>query len=789
MLKIDGVSEGKNMSKENIYYTGVSINFKKIVYLLLKYKVSNIFLFILFLLGGVAYIYFTVPEYRTYMTIEVERPNPNPQHDFLRGIRQNNEGIETEIDVLRSRFLVEKALKSVKLDIQYFAKENLKTVEIYGESPFLVQDVKIKDEFFYGKMFKIKILDENSFYLSMEKDLGTKISQMFGKEERKREFEKFYLFDQKIDNPSFSFKIHKLKNIPKNRSFYFKINPFSSLINSALNNLSVSPFSFQSSVLKAEYQDTNPKRAKDFLNALGEEYLKQSIERKTKETSNSLYFIEDQLKIVNKRLQESQQKLKKFQAQNRLINIGVQSEDMIHRVSTYEARLAEAKVERDSLKILIRELRKGNYEAVSGFSAQYPVLANFVTNYQNAIIQRDRLLNDYTKMHPLVIANKKQIENIKESIKNTIEGIKKSIDIRIKELETSISSIEKTLISLPSKEKEYANLERKFRVNERLYNYLLERESEMKVAKAATVSQKRILDHAMENEIPVKPKKSLIMAVSVLLGIVSVIIITLLRYTLDTKIKTKRDIEEISQIPIFGEIPFITNKKLYKTAYVLDNPRSPASEALRTIRTNIEFTPSEHKSKIIVLTSTVPNEGKTVVTANLATVLGMGEKKCIVVSCDLRRPELHVKFSIPNRAGISNVLAGKVKLEDVIWEHEELTNFDIITSGFIPPNPYELLDSKKMREIIEKLRKTYDYIVIDTPPIDLVSDALLLMRYADITLFVCKSEFSDRRFVEKISALVEKYHIKNAGFILNAVKEKYREKMPYDERYLMYSRY
>ncbi len=778
------------MSKSDVYYSGVSINFKKILYLLSKYKLSNIFIFLLFIAGGIFYIYFTTPEFRTYMTVEVEKNvNNGGGGDFLTQIRQSNEGIETEIDVLRSRFLVEKALETVDFNIQYYKKEGFKKVEIYKDVPFKVKDVNIKDDYFYGKLFKIVVKDNDSFYLSLDENLLDRVLKKIGLKKEEKEFEKLHLFNRKIETPYFSFVVEKIRDMREGEEYFFKINPFQSVVNSILNNLSVKPFSFQSSVLKVEFQDSNPQRAADFLNILGKEYLKQSVERKIQETSKSLAFIEEQLKIVNKRLQKSQEKLKIFQSQNKIVNVGVQSEDMIRRVSDYETRLAQAKIEKDSLDILLREIKRGNFEAVSGFSTQYPVLANLVQNYQNLLIQRDRLLNEYTELHPLVQANKKQLEQTKRAIKKTLDGIRKSLAVRIKELKQSIKNIESQLISLPSKEKDYANLERRYRVNERLYNYLLERESELKVAKAATVSKKRILDKALPDETPVKPKKSMIMAISLLLGIVSVFLMTILRYMTDTKIKTKKDIEEITDIPIYGELPFIADKRLYKTAYVLENPNLPASEALRTIRTNIEFTPSEHNSKIIVVTSTVPNEGKTVVTANLATILGMGEKKCIVVSCDLRRPELHLKFSLPNSVGLSNVLVGKAKLEEVIWEHEELTNFDIITSGFIPPNPYELLDSHKMKEVIETLRKNYDYIVLDTPPIDLVSDAFLLMRYADITLFVCKSEYSERRFIEKINYVVKKYKIKNPGIILNAVKEKYRDKLPYDERYLFYSKY
>jgi len=280
-------------------------------------------------------------------------------------------------------------------------------------------------------------------------------------------------------------------------------------------------------------------------------------------------------------------------------------------------------------------------------------------------------------------------------------------------------------------------------------------------------------------------KLPFIFAFSTLLGLFSVLVHTLLRTKLDVRLKTPEDITEATNMPLYGIIPFVENDT-YNSAYVLEDSTSTASEAFRAIKTNLDYVISPNGAKVILVTSSVPNEGKTVVAANLASVIGMSEKRVVILSLDLRRPEMHHKFGLTNKIGMSDVLSEKVSLKEVIWEHELYPNLNIITSGRIPPNPAELLSSSRMKKVVESLKKKYDYIILDTPPINYVADAVALFKYADINLFVVKSDFTEQKHMQELNTLIEKIGLENSGIILNSVKKKHNKLEQFDYKYLYY---
>ncbi len=325
-------------------------------------------------------------------------------------------------------------------------------------------------------------------------------------------------------------------------------------------------------------------------------------------------------------------------------------------------------------------------------------------------------------------------------------------------------------MKFPEKERELADLQRKYKINEKTYEFLLQKQAEMSINKASTVSNNRVLDRAVKEGMPVKPNMTMIAVASLILGLIVAMLLAFLRDFLDHKIKTREDLSSGTRIPFYGVIPHVRHSD---KMFTIDDQQSVASEALRLIRTNLEFIATENKSKVIVVTSTVPSEGKTTIATNLAAVFGMGDKKCIVLSLDMRRPMLHKVFSLTNKIGMSTILSKKSALKEVIWEHKKIKNLDIITSGPIPPNPSELMQVGKIEEIINELRGEYDYIIIDSPPMGLVTDALLLMKQADISLVVFRSEFSEKEYIKSLEDMVESYNINNVGLVLNGVKQKY----------------
>ncbi len=750
------------------------LGIKKVFSVLGKHKLTTLFIVLLFLFGGIVYSYFAQPTYETYSTVEVSNDQIDLSLDAVargQGIGQDTTLIDTQIEILRSRNLIEKAQKRVSYQIRYFTTRNYKTTELYKNNPFEIAELKVKDPLFYGTTFIIEPIDENTFYMKASRGglitvIIKTLYSLAGKDISELRYEGKHHFGEKIDNEYFSMVIKK-KGELTNPQYSFVVIDLDSAVKSVASRLNVVAASQNSSIIKIFYQDNNAQRAKDFLDSLVDLYLDQSIQQKTAQASSALTFVDQQLKEVSKKLQESAIRLENFKEENNVINIDTESDVTLRKLSDFQTRLSEIKIQEGTFNAVYEEFRSGNYEAVSALATDYPVLATLLESLQAAKAEKIDLLSTFMPNHPDVQEVDRKIEDIKMSLESAIESINDEIREKKRSLEDTIYANETMLLRLPEKERELAELQRKYEVNEKTYLFLLEKQAEMSINKASTVSSNRVLDRATVEKRPIKPAIPMILVASLLLGLIVAIAILLIRDFLDDKIKTKNDLTNNTKIPFYGMIPFI---KSSNSIFVLDDNQSIASEALRLIRTNLEFTPANNKGKAVLITSTVPGEGKTTVATNLAAVFGMSEKKCIVLSLDMRRPMLHKVFALTNKIGMSTVLSGKNELREVIWEHKKIKNLDIITSGPIPPNPSELLQSGKVNEIINELREEYDYVIIDSPPVGAISDTLVLMKMVDISLIVFRSEFSEKEYVKSIDEMVRTYDLKNVGLILNAVK-------------------
>jgi len=324
---------------------------------------------------------------------------------------------------------------------------------------------------------------------------------------------------------------------------------------------------------------------------------------------------------------------------------------------------------------------------------------------------------------------------------------------------------------LPSIQKEYLSLKRSFALNEKFYSYLLEKKTETEMKKAVTVSQNRIIDLSLLPRTPVKPKRKLIIAVGIILGLIFGLVLSFILEFLDEKIHTIQDLEKLTYLPILGDIPHYKNANKLRQI-VVSIPKSAISESFRSIRTNLQFMlQSEHK--IISVTSTVAGEGKTFVSSNLAYMLSLIDEKVVIINFDLRKPTLHNVFEIKNKVGLSNYLSNRADIDDIIVKNVyENLELDIIPSGPIPPNPSELIASQLTQKLFSELSKRYDYIILDTPPIEVVTDGRLLFKYSDLTIYVLRANYSKKDFVKIPHKLKSDNAVNRIGLVLNDVKDK-----------------
>ncbi len=315
----------------------------------------------------------------------------------------------------------------------------------------------------------------------------------------------------------------------------------------------------------------------------------------------------------------------------------------------------------------------------------------------------------------------------------------------------------------------FGQLQRKFSVNEKIYSYLLEKRSETAILKAATVSKNRIIDTALLPGAPIKPKRKLIVLVGMILGLIVGIALAFLRAFLDDRIKGEEDISHATNVPLLGMIPHIKEKDAAEKLKVVISPKSAVAESFRHLRTNLQFMEREKKSHIISVTSTIGGEGKTTVSMNLAAIMSMAEKKTILINMDMRKPTLHERFGLENVRGMSTLLSKHTSLAKVI-QHTEYTHLDVITSGPVPPNPSELIQGDLMEKVLEKLSEVYDVIIMDTPPVGLVTDARTLMHLSDTSIFVLRAEYSKKGFIKGIDELYKHDGIRGLGILLNDMK-------------------
>lgn len=762
-----------SIETQNNVYIEDKIDLKQLFESLSERKLTIIFVFFITLAFGIAFAYSAQPIYKTSTTIQVKTNDKQIQTDMLQAAIQGmpNIEIDTELGILQSYTLIKEALNNVVFDIRYFKKENFKTLEVFvDEAPFKVLYSYPENSEFIGRMFSIKPLDTDTFELSTLdswKDIiGLTQNPTYNAKHK---------YNEKIINEHFSITISKKRDFI-DEEYFFSFNDKRSLIENMIKpNLFANIFMKNGSIVEISYVDNLPQRAQIFTNALANAYIQQNININTEEATKKLDFIEKQIVEIKSNLEKSAINVEQFKQKYDLMDIATQTQASMQKLIVYDQEFVQIEIEEEQAKRVLELLETGDFSSLSIAPLQIsdPLINSLMQTLSEAERERRSLLVEFTERHPEVMKVTQNIAKIKNEILSNIKSLYQGIKNRRESIEKIIEKNEAYFKKLPEKEREYIDLMRKFQVNENMYAYLLEKQYEasiIKASKASKVSNSRIIDPALLPLKPLKQKISLIIAVSAVLGLILGIMIALIRNALDNTIKNYEDITNESKIPVIGSIPFI---KGYKDTYhvVHNDPKSVYAESFRAIRTNLQFMATYSSHKTIMISSTIPAEGKTTTSLNLGAILAMSDKKIIILNLNLRLPTLHKVFNLPNDSGMSNFLSGHTQPEEII-QNTEITNLDIISSGPVPPNPSELIMSERMEEIIEFLKQSYDYIILDTPPLGLVTDATILANLADITLLVVKSNYAKKGFVTNFEKTAKAHNIKNTGIILNALPRK-----------------
>ncbi len=745
------------------------IDLKEVFETIRRYKTAIVLFALLFTVGAAVYAYFKPNVYAANASIELKAEKfwGSRATDFMTQAFTGGEAnLDNEQLVLKSRFLALKALEYLDIGTRYFTEKNLREVELYKSSPFVVTTFFI-DKSAYGVRMRLIPEGGEKFLLKIEPPSPWTVGgvlRMAGILPKKKNnaltYEGHHTFGEMIATPWFKIRVDRLSEL-RNKEYSFSIVPNREMWRMVKSGVSTSLASKRGSIIIITYEDSVALRAKEVTNALTKAYLQQEIEVKTKEADKTLQFIDQQLAAIDEALKASQGNLEKFKQGNIVVDISEKASMTAEKLSDYESKLQELEIEQSVLSNLQQYIR--NNDDISGITLGATGFADaglikMISELKQKTIERKMLLTEFTEMHPDVIKLSEVINSLRNSILFTIKSSLSVLQQRKQSLTKIIDNYKASLAALPEQEQKLANLTRTAMVNEKIYSFLLEKRAETAILRSSTVSKTRLIDDAMLPSAPVKPKRSLIVIVGLILGVIVGIAYAFLREFIDNTIKRKEDIERLTHIPLYGVIPTIKGKK-FGSAFL---------EAFRTLRTNLEFMRNDKIYQTIVVTSTVSGEGKTTIAANLAVILAKGGKKVMVVDLDMRRAKLSEYFGLRNTVGISTLLSKKSTLEEVI-QHSDKEGVDIIAAGPTPPNPSELIMSDYAQEVMAELKERYDYIILDTPPVGLVTDALILMNRADASLLVVKYGYTKKEFVKGLDKLVQDHHLEHVGIVFNGV--------------------
>ena len=677
------------------------------------------------------------------------------------------------ITILESSLIIDKVLKEIEIGKRYFYKENYKTFELYKTSPFIV-DVEEMSPVLFGKKFFVTPVTSETFKLELKAKSKWSIAylknKIKGNKEKEIVYSKVHKYSELVNAPLFKIKVKRVSELSK-KQYFFQFIPNQYMAGMIKQNISAEFMGRGSSVLRIRYNDTVALRAQDVVTHVVSVFLDDQIEEKNKETDKALKFLDGELKDLSKNLNKSADKLKSFKQENEVVGNRMSFGEIAMRISTNKQEIRKMEVEKailENVKIYMENNQNLDGLIVNTEDLSNTLLTKKVEKYQELQEELNKRLLTYTEFHPEVIKiNDELSSNWKNIIYIVSNGILK-FNQKISSLKKDNTEYKVLLQSAPQKEFKLSSLTRDFSINNDLYAYLLQRRAELAMLESSSVSSSRIIESPSFVGSSYKPKRMMIVITGAILGFLFGSIFAFILHLRDDTIKDIQEVESMVELPFFGLIPKQVKNK-YTLAY---------EEAFRTLRTNLEFVNIDAESKVILVASAISGEGKSTTLKNLAEMLIKLNKKVIVLDFDLRRPSLHNYFmGVENSVGISTLLSGQSSLHETLQVTKD--NINILSAGPIPPNPSELIMSENSNILFQTLSKSYDYILIDSPPYTVVTDAKILIQKADITLFCMMVEHTRRDSVKALDDLVEKYAVKSAGIVYNGVSLKKSERHGY----------
>jgi len=740
-----------------------SINLKEIFNKLIDKWIWFILSIVICLIVAFLYTRYTAPIYQITAKILVNDDEKGgglgKQTGMLMdlgGLLGSKNSVDNEAEILKTRFLMEQVVRQMQLNIVYSLKTNLVRRELY-QPPFKLSILKAVDTI-SSTQFVVQRLGGNRLKISS------------------KNFEKEISWGEKFSvNKVGVLQIDPSQIGPiSDEEYVISVSSIDSRVAELMRQLSVAVSNKQVSIVDLGLSYPLPQKGEDILNTLISRYTAANLSDKNAIADSTYKFIKERLNKIAGELGDVENKVESFKQENRLADMSEQGKVLVQNTSEFASDLAKTETQINVLNDLEKYLKDNvNNKRVfpSSLLPQDLVFSNLMTQYNALLIEREKQLLGVTEESPFILNIDKQIAGLRGDILSNIQSSKNSYIITKNKIKSQLTQAEGQISGVPQVEKNYLKLARNQQIKQELYIFLMQKAEETAISKTSNISVAKTIDPPKARVAPISPKKNVIYGAGFVAGLMIPILLIFGLELFNITITTKEEITALTTVPVIGEISHNTSDD---NLIVANQNRSAISEQFRALRTNLSFYLKNAGENVILLTSSMSGEGKSFTAINLGNILALAGKKVLLMELDLRKPGLSAKLGVTNDVGFSNyTISDDVKISDIVKPLSINRNMFIISSGPLPPNPAETLMSEHMPKLMEELKKQFDYIILDAPPIGIITDAQLLAPYSNATLYLVRQKVTRKDQLSIVEDLNKTGKMKNMGIVVNDIVSKY----------------
>jgi tyrosine-protein kinase Etk/Wzc len=680
---------------------------------------------------------------------------------------QNLNIVSGEIEQIKSKLFFSKLIDSLDLSVSYYSAGKVLKDEMYKRSTFRVALSSI-NKFHYDTPIYFDFVNKNQYSILIDNPGKAKTTGTFG-------------VPLEVDGTMLT--IVKTKHFVENdgNDYYFVINSKASLIEYISKNIQVDPLNFNANTIRISFQDYNALKAHEIVNKIDSLYITYSNQQKNLANKQKIDWLNNELAQVETRMGGFEDYFENFTLKNKSSDLTLDLKRTIVAINKVDSQRYELNKKVIEINSLLEEIQSGK---IATANQHYKFLPEYLNKRMEDLSkithERDQLSLAYNENTFAFRQKEQELKTVQDLLFNQLLEIKKEWLTSLAELSKRKDQLEKEFAGMPDKNTQFTKNQRYYKLYEEFYLSMMQSKAEFEIAQAGSIPDFKILSSATLPIEPISPKRYLILGIGFVAGIVLNFFLLGILYVLNNKITSAKELETGTQIPLLGMIP-VSRHSAESLFHVIDNPKSIVSEAIRTLRTNLEFFNTGTKSKVITITSTISGEGKSFLAMNLGGVLAMSRKKVVLIDLDMRKPK-NEKYPAGNdlSKGMSTILIKKNTWTECVTK-TSLENFDFIPSGPHPPNPSELLLNGEFTDVIEELRKAYDFVVIDTPPVGLVTDGIMAMKRSDLSIYVFRANYSKRAFMDNLHRVITINKLVHVSTVLNA--------LPVNDHYYGYGYY